>query len=179
MDLYKFGVKIFVANPGTVNLRDFIPVFQSWIQKQNIEGHLLIDVHDYSHVPAGPGILLVAHEGNFSMDQQEGPLGLLYYRKRPHNGDARTNLRSIVKTALQASKLLEAESKLKGIKFRSDEILVLANDRLVAPNSPEALAAFQPVVTAVLNEVFKSTPIKLTPSIKDSRERLSVLARVG
>jgi hypothetical protein len=179
MDLYKFGVKIFVSNPGAVSLRDFIPVFQSWIQKQNVEGHLLIDVHDYSHVPDGPGILLVAQEGNFSMDQEGGRLGLFYYRKRPLDGNMQANLRSVVKTALQACKLLEAEPKLKDIKFRTDEILVLANDRLLAPNTPEALAGFQPVVTAALGEIFKGAPIKLSPSSKDSRERLGVLARVG
>jgi len=179
MDLYKFGAKIFVSNPVVVNLRDFIPVFQSWIQKQNIEDHLLIDVHDYSHVPGGPGILLVAHEGNFSMDQEGGRLGLFYYRKRPLDGNARVNLRSIVATALQACKLLEAEPKLKGIKFQTDEILVIANDRLLAPNTPEALAGFQPVVTAALGEIFKGVPIKLSPSSKDARERLGVLARVG
>ncbi len=178
-DLYKFGVKFFVSNPGTVNLRDFIPVFHSWIQKQNVPGHLLIDVHDYSHVPDGPGILLVAHEANFSLDQQEGPLGLLYYRKRPLDGNATANLQSILKTARQACQLLEAEPKLKGLKFRTDEVLVLANDRLLAPNTPEALANFQPLVSAGLGEVFAGAKFKLSPHSADTRERLGVLARAG
>jgi hypothetical protein len=65
------------------------------------------------------------------------------------------------------------------IKFKTDEILVIANDRLLAPNTPEALAGFQPVVTAALGEIFKGVPIKLSPSSKDARERLGVLARVG
>ena len=60
MDLYKIGVKIFVTNPQTVNIRDFIPVFHSWIQQHKVAGHQLIDVHDYSHVHNGSGILLVA-----------------------------------------------------------------------------------------------------------------------
>ena len=54
MDLYKIGVKIFVTNPQTVNLRDFIPVFQGWIQQQKIEGHRLLEVprHDAKDRPA-------------------------------------------------------------------------------------------------------------------------------
>jgi len=178
-DLSKFAVKFFVADPGAVDLREIIPVFHSWIQKQNFPGHLLIDVHDYSHVPDGPGILLVAHEGNFSLDRQEGPLGLLYYRKRPLDGNAGANLRTVLQAARQACRLLEAEPKLKGIKFREDEVLVIANDRLLAPNTPEALAAFQPVVAAALGEIFPGTKFKLSANSPDKRERLGLLARAG
>src|SRR2546425_7497876 len=127
MDLHKFGVKIFASNPDVVDIREFIPVFHSWIQKQTIEGHQLIDVHDYSHVPDGPGILLVAHEGNFSMDQGDGRLGLFYYRKRPLEGNFQTKLQSILDTARQACQLLEAEPRLNGITFKRDEMLVIAN----------------------------------------------------
>src|SRR5579862_6232985 len=115
MDLYKIGVKIFVTNPQVVNLQNFIPVFQGWIQQQKIEGHQLIDVHDYSHVHNGPGILLVAHEGNFSMDQEDGRLGLFYYRKQPLQGGLEANLQAVMKIAQQACKLLESEPALNGI----------------------------------------------------------------
>ncbi|MCS7047943.1 MAG: hypothetical protein NZ483_01440, partial [Verrucomicrobiae bacterium] len=79
---HKFGVKFFITNPEAKPLKDFIPVFHGWIQRQALPGHLLIDVHDYSHVYQGPGILLVAHEANISIDQSEGRPGLLYLRKR-------------------------------------------------------------------------------------------------
>jgi len=168
MDLYKIGIKIFVANPQEVDIRDFIPVFQGWIQQQKIDGHLLIDVHDYSHVANGPGILLVAHEGNFSMDQQGGRLGLFYYRKRPLAGDLAANLRAVTDTALQACKLLESEPKLEGIKFKMDEILVVANDRLNAPNDAASRAALESAIAKALG---KAT---LAPeAAADSRERLA------
>ena len=77
MDLHRLGVKFFAADPTSIKLPDFIPVFHEWIQKQNLTGHLLIDVHDYSHVHHGPGILLVAHEGNVSLENEEGRPGLL------------------------------------------------------------------------------------------------------
>src|SRR5258706_9282716 len=127
MDLYKIGIKLFVTDPQAVRLRDFIPVFQGRIQQQKVAGHQLIDVHDYSHVHNGPGILLVAHEGNFSMDQEGGRLGLFYYRKQPLQGGFEANLNGVLQTALQACALLESEPKLDGIKFETKEVLVIAN----------------------------------------------------
>jgi len=167
MDLYKIGVKVFVSNPQAVKLRDFIGVFQGWIQQQKIEGHQLIDVHDYSHVENGPGILLVAHEGNFSMDQEGGRLGLFYYRKRPLGGGFEANLKSVLQTALDACKLLESEPALKGIKFKTDEVLVVANDRLLAPNDAATQAKLEPIITKALGET------KVAPQASDPRERLA------
>jgi hypothetical protein len=168
MDLYKIGIKVFVANPQVVDVGEFVPVFHSWIQQQKIEGHLLIDVHDYSHVANGPGILLVAHEGNFSMDQQGGRLGLFYYRKRPLDGDLGANLKAVTATALQACKLLASEPKLHGIKFETDEILVVANDRLNAPNDAARRAALESAIAMALGKA------KLAPdAAADPRERLA------
>ncbi len=168
MDLYKIGVKIFVSNPEVVDIHDFIPVFQGWIQQQKIDGHQLIDVHDYSHVENGPGILLVAHEGNFSMDQEGGRLGLFYYRKRELPGGLEANLKTVLDAALHACKLLETEPKLKGIKFKTDEVLVIANDRLLAPNDAASRAKFEPVITKTLGKA------RLAPqAAADPRERLA------
>ena len=167
MDLYKIGIKIFVANPQAVRLRDFIPVFQGWIQQQKVAGHQLIDVHDYSHVHNGPGILLVSPEGNFSLDQEDGRLGLFYYRKQPLQGGFEANLKSVLQVALEACQLLESEPKLDGLKFDRNEILVLANDRLLAPNDAAARAKLEPIITKTLG---KAT---LTPQAADPRERLA------
>src|SRR6266481_671034 len=98
MDLYKYGVRIFTSD--TRDMGAFIPVFHGWIQRQALPGHLLIDVHDYSHVHHGPGILLVAHEANLSIDEAEGRRGLVYMRKQP------ATLPAIVEAARQAAQLL-------------------------------------------------------------------------
>ena len=85
MTTHKFGVKLFITNPTAKSLKEFIPVFHGWIQRQALPGHMLLDVHDYSHVHHGPGILLVAHEANLSIDEAEGRRGLVYIRKQPGN----------------------------------------------------------------------------------------------
>lgn len=173
MDLYKIGVKIFVTNPQAVNIRDFIPVFHGWIQQQKVADHLLIDVHDYSHVHNGPGILLVAHEGNFSLDQEGGRLGLFYYRKQPLEGTLEANLKRVLEIALHACQLLEVEPKLDGIKFDTKQILVLANDRLLAPNEPATADMLEPIIAGALGQT------ELASQSADSRERLAFTVTRG
>jgi hypothetical protein len=173
MDLYKIGVKIFVANPQTVNPRDFIPVFQGWIQKQKIDGHQLIDVHDYSHVHNGPGILLVAHEGNFSLSQEGGRLGLFYYRKQPMADGLESHLKGVLQIALQACQLLEAEPKLDGIRFDAKQILVVANDRLLAPNDASVADTLESIIASALGQT------ELAPQSTDSCERLAFTVTRG
>ena len=176
MELHRLGIKFFVADPASINLEDFIPVFHGWIQRQALTGHLLIDVHDYSHIQNGPGILLVAHEGNFSLDTSDGLPGLHYYRKTPTALSAVSHMATVFKAGLDACRLLEKDAK---VKFRMDELLVVANDRLEAPNTEESFAELQPVLAAALQEVFGGPSFKLTRASADYKERLAVSCRRG
>ena len=63
MDLQKLNVKFFVEPGSTVPLTDFIDIFHSWIQATDGVYH---DVADYSHMQAGPGIVLVANDANLA-----------------------------------------------------------------------------------------------------------------
>ena len=173
MELQRLGVKLFVENPSSLEIGSFIPIFHSWIQRQAIEGHLLIDIHDNSHVYRGPGILLVAHEGNFSMDRAEDRLGLFYYRKQPSKGSLRDHIQTIFRTALQACQLLEEESELEGIRFKTDEVLVVANDRLFAPNTLETFQQFQPVFTELFEQLFDGNEFTVNHRT-DPKERFSL-----
>jgi hypothetical protein len=130
----KFGIKLFFTNPAAKPLRDFIPVFHGWIQRQALPGHLLIDVHDYSHVHHGPGILLVSHEANLSIDEAEGRRGLVYIRKQP------ATLLEIAEAARQTAKLL-------GEPFDSGKFEVFVNDRLSAPSAAQIAEAVGGKVT--------------------------------
>ena len=58
MELQKLNVKIFVEGPNAVPLTDFIEIFHGWIQATDGVYH---DVADYSHMQAGPGVVLVAN----------------------------------------------------------------------------------------------------------------------
>jgi len=174
MELHRLGVKFFAADPASIRLEDIIPIFHGWIQQQAVAGHLLIDVHDYSHIQGGPGILLVAHEGNFSLDMSDGRPGLFYYRKTQTTLPPVEHVSTIVKSALEACHRLEEEAK---IRFKMDEILVIANDRLVAPNNDAAFAELKPVVAAALEKAFPGSTFNLTRISSDPRDRLTISCR--
>ena len=63
MELQKLAVKILVVEPNVIPLTDFIDVFHGWIQATDGAYH---DVADYSHMHAGPGIVLIANDANVS-----------------------------------------------------------------------------------------------------------------
>ncbi|HSU89015.1 MAG TPA: hypothetical protein VLL56_09280 [Terriglobia bacterium] len=170
MELYRLGIKFF-ADGETIELTEFIPVFHEWIQKQVIDGHLLIDVHDYSHMQDGPGILLVAHQGNFTIDSNSNGMGLLYYRKQPAE-----SLADIVKPAVQGCRLLEDDPRVRGrVRFALDEAIIVANDRLLAPNTDESFSQLQPPLSATLRQVLGKT-FKLARISEDPKERLAIRA---
>jgi hypothetical protein len=173
MEPYRLGIKFFTAAGAHIELTEFIPVFHEWIQKQVIDNHLLIDTHNYSHTHQGPGILLVAHEGNFSIDMGDDRMGLLYYRKQPVE-----TLAEVVKPAVQASRLLESDPRMRDrLSFRTDEMLIVANDRLLAPNNDETFSGLQPHLSAALSQVL-GKPFNLSRISDDPKERLTIRAQI-
>jgi hypothetical protein len=170
MDLQRIGIKLLADSSAPVPVRDFIPVFHTWIQKQAIEHHLLIDVHNYSHIHNGPGILLVAQEGNFSIDMAEGRMGLFYYRKKSGNDFA-----SVLKTALAACRLLESDPAFGGrLRFRMDEMWVVTNDRLLVPNNDPTFEELKPSVAAALKLLLPEAKFKYTRSSVNPKDRLAI-----
>lgn len=117
-------------------LEGVVPIFHQWIQDKSIANHQLIDVADYRHVVGGPGVMLIAHEGNFSLDRDEAA-GLYYYRKQRAPGDLHAQILTAIRTALTAAQMLELHVDLMGkARFRTDKIIFRANDQLTAPPSP-------------------------------------------
>jgi hypothetical protein len=144
MDTVKYELKLFLDDASGVELEEFIPVFHDWIQTQQL-AELLIDVADYRHVPQGPGIVLIAHDGHYAMDLTDARLGLLYSRRRETHPSrcaiqsVEDRLRSVWHCALTACQRLEAHPVLHGrLQFRGNELLLRCNDRLRAPNTTAA-----------------------------------------
>ena len=137
------NVKIFAEGPA-IELDGAIPVFHRWIQDRVCE-ELLIDVADYRHVPAGPGVLLVGHEANYSLDLSFGRLGLLYNRKAWLDGGPQDNLSQAFHAAIAACQRLEEEPEFQGkLKFNAGDCEILLNDRLLAPNTDATWQALKP-----------------------------------
>ena len=143
MQLQHVNVKLLVRDSGAANLEPLIPVFHGWIENRTKEDDLLIDVADYSHVPAGPGIVLIGHEGNYSVDNTGNRLGVRYNRKASVDGSNQDRLAQAARAALTAFLRLEGEPKLDGkFRFNGQDIEIFINDRLIAPNDAATREAF-------------------------------------
>jgi hypothetical protein len=138
------NVKIFAADASSVNVADSVGVFHRWI-KDTVCPEMLIDVAEYRHVPAGPGVLLIGLEANYSFDERENRLGLLYNRKDALEGSFQSRLAQAHQAALAACDRLEQEAVFDGkLKFDRSRLEVFVNDRLLAPNTDETWQALKP-----------------------------------
>ena len=135
MNLQKFGVKFFLKNKDIFSSKNYIPLFHKWIQDSAISDHLLIDVADYSHVLDGPGVMLIAHQGVFSLDQENNTPGLMYMRKVNIDGDFTKRFNKVLSTTIDAANRLKNNDVTNNIDFISNSFRFIANDRLYAKNS--------------------------------------------
>jgi len=153
IELQHINIKVYLNN-GDVDLAPVIPVFHSWIQDQ-IFDELLIDVADYRHVHHGPGLMLIGHEADYSLDQTDGVLGLRYNRKSPVAGTNLERLTQATSAALVAVQRLEADTRLNGkLSFNSHDLQLIINDRLLAPNDEATRDAIEPDVKIFAAKLF-------------------------
>jgi len=169
------NLKIFAREPAPRNLAGAIPVFHRWIQDSALN-ELLIDVADYRHVPAGPGVILVGFEANYSLDLTESRLGLLYNRKKPLPGSLADKLRQAWESAWAACRRLEQEPEFRGeMRFDANSCEVIFNDRLLAPNTPETFEALRPELEEFFAGLWGARTFTLA-RVGEPRERLRVHA---
>jgi hypothetical protein len=177
MELQHVNIKLHAAaNGAEPDLTPLIPVFHSWIQHQ-VFGDLLLDIADYRHVPAGPGIIVIGLDGDYSVDHAENRLGVRYNRKSPLAGSNQDRLRQAATAALRAAQRLESEPGVDGkFRFNGREIELFINDRLLAPNNDSTRAAAQPDLDAFFKTLFKGAEFSLSYE-KDPRRLFTVSAK--
>jgi len=174
MDLQKINVKFFAAGSGGVRLTDFIDIFNSWIQRSEGEYY---DVADYSHMQAGPGIVLVTHEANIGMDNRGNRLGLLYNRKQPLRGSNAEKLQFVFRVALEFCRRIEKEPTLKEkVRFQGNEALFIVNDRLLVPNTAETFNAVRAELEVLARTLYGGADFTLDHN-PDPRQRFSVFIK--
>jgi hypothetical protein len=173
-DLRRVGVKFFLRDGNDIPLVDFIPVFHRWIQTSAVDG-VLIDVADYSHVPEGPGVILVAHEGIYSVDESGGRRGLAYLRRRAPERTFDDALSAALRAGARACRLLEEEFN-GTLRFRGNELAVFAPDRLLAPNDDRTMSELRPSLDALGQRLFQGTAFDLRREL-DGRDAFTVAVR--
>jgi len=178
MSTDKLGIKFFCEKGDDIDLLEFIPVFHRWIQARD-SALTLIDVADYSHVEAGPGIVLVAHEGIYSVDESHARRGLTYYMRQGEGRTGGAALESVARTVLEACARLQGEPEFAGrLAFSGSEFLVFSNDRLFAPNTDAGYGRLEPLVAALAGKLYPQGRWD-TVRESDPKERCTVTITTG
>jgi hypothetical protein len=172
MELQKINVKVFAVEPNKVPLTDFIDVFHSWIQATD---GVYLDVADYSHMQAGPGIVLVADHANVSIDETDNRRGLLYSQKSKLNGSNLEKLSTVLWSALENCRRLEQEPALSGmLRFTGNQVEILVSDRLVAPNTEATFEEIRPEIDFLARRLYSTTNFTLLWNQQNPRHRFNV-----
>ena len=178
MNLQHVNVKLMVDSPTEADLALLIPIFHAWIQSQVFE-ELLLDVADYRHVPAGPGVVLIGHQANYSVDNAGNRLGIRYNRKAELEGNNRNRLAQAARAALVACQRLEAEPTLAGkFGFSGRELEIFINDRLLAPNSGPTFEEARPDLQQFAERLFGGSQYSLSHN-RDPRKLFGVSLRAS
>jgi len=174
MELQHINLKFYIENPESLDLEKFHGVFNSWIQR-SLTDDLLVDIAEYLHVHNGPGIMLIGHNANYSFDNTAGRLGLLYNRKELVEGTNRQKLAQAAHAALSAMRILEKENR---VHFIGNEVQLIVNDRLVAPNTAETFAELKADLDAFFGTLFKGSNVTLVhSSLSEPRARFTIDVR--
>jgi hypothetical protein len=178
MDLQHVNVKLLVSDPRSVDLEPLIPIFHRWIQAQVCD-ELLLDIADYRHVPAGPGVVLIGHQADYSLDNTNDRLGVRYNRKAVLEGTNRDRLKQAASSALKACQRLETEDALAGrIRFNGQDLELFINDRMLAPNGEEIRQGLEPEFKAFFDTLFGGGAYSMTYDA-DPRHLLGVSVRAS
>jgi hypothetical protein len=178
MELQHVNVKLIAHDHTGVDLGALIPIFQRWIEGQVFDD-LLLDVADYSHMHAGPGVVLIGNQGDYSVDNTDDRLGVRYNRKAVLDGSNQDRLTQATRAALLAFQRLEAEPRLeRKLRFSGDEIEVFINDRLLAPDTEGTRKAAEPDLRALFQKLFRG-PVVLSQRNEDPRRLFSTAAKAS
>jgi len=162
IELQHINVKLLLKDAQDLDLDPIIPVFHSWIQQQ-VADELLLDVADYRHVQAGPGIVLIGHEADYSLDNADDRLGIRYNRKAVLDGNNQDHLAQAARAVVAACQRLQQDTQLNGkVHFNGRDIEIFINDRLLAPNTAATREALRPEFHAFAEKLFGGSEYALS-----------------
>ena len=156
----RVGVKVFVEDQEAFDRARMIDVFHRWIQEDRLPG-TLVDVHDYTHVPEGPGVLLIAHEWHLRTDEAGGRIGLEHELKRGGSGTLAERLRGAIVGVLEAAAALEQDTAGENpVRFATREMAFRFTDRLAVPPTEAAFDEVTGELDDVLAGLYGGVPIE-------------------
>jgi len=176
----RIKVKFFFKDGYEVQDEAFIALFHKWIQEQKVENHLLLDVADYSHVPNGLSIILIAHEADFALDTENHTIGFSYTRKQdwPESADVLSKrIQLCLEENTKAAKFL-ADSNIPEVDFEAIEVRLV--DKLAVPETPEEQAVVKAAFETALKEVYgEAITVAVEAAPGDARRAYGLRAKVS
>lgn len=135
----KLMVCLRLSGSGASVLPKINATFHQWIASHAL-GEIVIDVADYSHVPGGPGVVLIGYDYNYSVTQRghEIELGCLHKRSTPGQNPLLNTLRRL----LEAGCLLEAPLRECDVELLTAGAEVTVFDRKATDHHPFRTAEF-------------------------------------
>ncbi len=173
MDLQQINIKVFATEDSKINYTNFIKVFNRWMEEADSDDYL--NYADYSHVDAGPGVLLILKQANYSIDNAYHEHGFLYNRKHEVEGDNAVKIRQALTEVLSKCEQLQASAELENaVHFNGADILFLINNRHIAPNTEQTAASVTEDLTPVLEQMYGGDDFKVERTSEDPRERFAL-----
>jgi hypothetical protein len=153
-ELQRVGVKVFLEGQKAFDGTRMIGMFHRWIQEDRLPG-TLIDVHDYTHVPGGPGVLLVAHEWHLRTDEAGGRVGLEFELKREGSRSLVERVREAIVRVFGAAAALEEDTADDDpVRFGVRELAFRFTDRLAVPATDAAFDQLAVELESLLGEFY-------------------------
>ena len=173
MDLQQINVKVFTTEDSKISYTNFIKVFNRWMEEADSDDYL--NYADYSHVDAGPGVLLILKQANYSIDNAYHEHGFLYNRKHAVEGDNADKIRQALTEVLSKCEQLEASAELENaVHFSGANLLFMINNRHIAPNTSETVETVQADLIPVLQQMYGDDDFTIERTSEDTRERLAL-----
>ena len=173
MDLQQINIKVFTTEESEINYTNFIKVFNRWMEEADSDDYL--NYADYSHVDAGPGVLLILKQANYSIDNAYHEHGFLYNRKHEVEGDNADKIRQALTEVLSKCEQLEGSAELENaVHFNGGDFLFMVNNRHLAPNTQETAAAVEADLNPVLQQMYGDANFTVSRTSEDARERFAL-----
>jgi hypothetical protein len=176
LELQHLIIKFPVDGPMRMDPAKVVDLFHRWVAAQSVPGVLLVDVAELLHVPDGPGVIAVGHEADFALDNHRGVWGVLYRRKTVLPGSNAERVAEAFGAAGRAAVQVE-EAFPGGVRFSRSVFELIINDRGIAPNTPETLAAAVPEIRAAVSILLGHDAFEVARTGLDARERFSVAVK--
>lgn len=149
----RIAIKFFLKDPRHSDPELIVWLFNTWIQDQLIDD-VLIDVVNYSHVPDGPGIILIGHETDYALDLTDGKAGLLVTLKRGSFPTLRDAIAELLKRAEKGIQLLESgTANHAAVVVDNNQFTITFLDRLQYPNATYQFDQVVPELEQAATEV--------------------------